>query len=142
PTSPVMGAARSVDARRPGFRLPPPPRDGPAARPGPSRARAWRRARSGSQGRRSPTWRGAPTMDLLVTNATLLDLESGERIEGSSVRVEGRRIVEVGRGERLRAGDEVTRIDAGGRTLLPGLIDAHVHAALTTMDLAAPGRRP
>ncbi|MFO7278962.1 MAG: amidohydrolase family protein [Thermoanaerobacterales bacterium] len=81
-------------------------------------------------------------MDLLVTNATLLDLESGERIEGSSVRVEGRRIVEVGRGERLRAGDEVTRIDAGGRTLLPGLIDAHVHAALTTMDLAALGRRP
>jgi imidazolonepropionase-like amidohydrolase len=80
--------------------------------------------------------------DLLIENADLLDLASGETRPASSVRVEGDRIVDVGlAGARLRAGDDVARLDAGGRTLLPGFIDAHVHAAITTMDLAAMARR-
>ena len=33
-----------------------------------------------------------------------------------------------------RVGDDVTVIDAGGRTLMPGLIDAHWHAAFTSVD--------
>lgn len=79
---------------------------------------------------------------MLVENSTLLDLSSGEAVPGSSVRIEGDRIVEVARdGQRVQAGDDVVRLDAGGRTLLPGFIDAHVHAAITTMDLAAMGRR-
>lgn len=78
----------------------------------------------------------------VVENAKLLDLQSGELRPATSVRVEGERIVEVSRpGARLAAPDDVPRVDAGGRTLLPGLIDAHVHAAITTMDLAAMGRR-
>lgn len=81
-------------------------------------------------------------MDVLISNADLLDIETGERHGGSSVRVEDDRIVEVGMGEALTADSSVLRLDAGGRTLLPGLIDAHVHAALTTMDLRALGRRP
>ncbi len=80
---------------------------------------------------------------LLVENSTLLDLTSGESAPKSSVRIEGDRIVEVARdGQRVQAGDDVMRLDAGGRTLLPGFIDAHVHAGITTMDLAAMGRRP
>ena len=34
-----------------------------------------------------------------------------------------------------------TVIDAEGRVLMPGLIDAHVHPSLTTVDLAAMVRR-
>lgn len=79
---------------------------------------------------------------LLLTGAALLDLGSGEVRRGSSVRVEGDRIVEVATEGELTAGDDVTRIDCGGLTLLPGLIDAHVHAVLTTLDLAALARRP
>jgi imidazolonepropionase-like amidohydrolase len=79
---------------------------------------------------------------LVIERAELLDLASGERRGGTSVRVEGARIVEVAEGGRaIRSGDGVLRIDARGRTLLPGFIDAHVHATLTTMDLAALGRR-
>ncbi len=79
---------------------------------------------------------------LLVENAVLLDVASGERRDGTRVRLEGDRIVEVAEdGRPITADDEVARIDAGGRTLLPGFIDAHVHAAITTMDLAALGRR-
>lgn len=79
---------------------------------------------------------------LLIEGATLLDLERGEQRPGASVRVEGDRIVEVAEdGVPIAAGDDVVRLDAQGRTLMPGLIDAHVHAAITTMDLAAMGRR-
>jgi imidazolonepropionase-like amidohydrolase len=77
---------------------------------------------------------------LLIRNATLLDLETGEPRGGTSVLAEGDRVVEVSQGTLRAGGAEV--IDAGGRTLLPGLIDAHVHAVITTMDLAAMERRP
>ncbi len=80
--------------------------------------------------------------NLLLQGADLLDLVSGEVRPATSVRVEDDRIVEVSTpGARLDAPDDVVRLDAGGRTLLPGFIDAHVHAAITTMDLAAMGRR-
>lgn len=78
----------------------------------------------------------------VLENANLLDLESGEFRPATSVRVEDDRIVEVSEpGATLTAPDDVPRLAAGGRTLLPGLIDAHVHAAITTMDFAALGRR-
>ena len=78
----------------------------------------------------------------VVTNAALLDLAAGERRPGASLRVEHDRIVEIAEdGRAIAAGDGVAVFDAKGRTLMPGLIDAHVHAAITTMDLAAMGRR-
>ncbi len=78
----------------------------------------------------------------VITNAHLLDPVAGERRPGASVRTERDRIVEVVEdGARLSRPDEVPLIDAGERTLMPGLIDAHVHAAITTMDLAAMARR-
>ena len=78
-----------------------------------------------------------------IRNAALLDLAAGERRPGASVRVEGGRIVEVAEhGAALAVAADVPVYDAAGRTLLPGLIDAHVHAAITTMDLAAMARRP
>jgi imidazolonepropionase-like amidohydrolase len=77
----------------------------------------------------------------IITNR-LLDPAAGELRPGASLRVEGDRIVEVGEdGRGLRGGADVDVIDAGGRVLMPGLIDAHVHAALTTVDLAAMVRR-
>lgn len=80
--------------------------------------------------------------DLIIRNARLLDLVAGELRDGASLRVEADRIVEVAEGGRgLMAPDGVQVIDAAGRTLMPGLIDAHVHAAITTMDLGAMGRR-
>ena len=62
------------------------------------------------------------------------------REPGSSVVVGGDRIVEVGPGD-LDARD-ASVIDVGGRTLMPGLIDAHVHATITTLNLAAMQQKP
>jgi imidazolonepropionase-like amidohydrolase len=77
---------------------------------------------------------------ILFENAALLDVARGERRPGTNVLVEADRIVEVS-DATLRA-PGARRIDLAGRTLMPGLIDAHVHAVLTTMDLAALEKKP
>lgn len=77
---------------------------------------------------------------LVLRRCALVDLDAGELRPGSAVRVEGDRIVEVGR-EDLPAGG-ADELDCGGRTLLPGLIDAHVHVAITSMNLAAMAAKP
>ncbi len=80
--------------------------------------------------------------DVIIRNARLLDVEAGELRPGASIRIEGARIMEIAEdGRNLAAGGDLLVLDAAGRTLMPGLIDAHVHAAITTMDLAAMGRR-
>lgn len=77
---------------------------------------------------------------ILFRNATVLDCDAGLGLPGHDVLVEGDRIVEVSAGEI--AAPEAQRIDVGGRTLMPGLIDAHVHVVVTTMNLAAMATRP
>lgn len=77
---------------------------------------------------------------LLFENARLLDVAAGALRDDSSVLVEDDRIVET-TGGTLRA-PGATRIDLAGRTLMPGLIDAHVHCVITTMNLAAMTSRP
>jgi imidazolonepropionase-like amidohydrolase len=77
---------------------------------------------------------------LLFENARLLDVEAGALRDGTSVLVEGERIVEVS--ERVIEAPGARRVDLAGRTLMPGLIDAHVHCAITTMNLAAMTSKP
>jgi len=77
---------------------------------------------------------------LLLENARLLDVEAGAIREGVSVLVDGERIAEVS--DRPIAARAAQRVDLAGRTLMPGLIDAHVHCAITTMNLAAMTSRP
>ncbi len=60
--------------------------------------------------------------------ARLLDVRNGRIIKPGEVLVQGEHIVEVGNAVKRRAGAEV--IDLGDRTLLPGLIDAHIHLFL------------
>lgn len=58
----------------------------------------------------------------------LLDIESGRIVEPGEVLVEGERIREAG--QKVNHPPEAETIDLGDRTLLPGLIDAHVHLFL------------
>jgi imidazolonepropionase-like amidohydrolase len=65
---------------------------------------------------------------IVLHAARLLDVKSGRVVKPGEVLVQGERIVEVGSSVKRPAGAEV--IDLGDRTLLPGLIDAHVHLFL------------
>jgi imidazolonepropionase-like amidohydrolase len=60
--------------------------------------------------------------------ARLLDIESGKIITPGEVLVQDERIAEVGSAVKRPSGAEL--IDLGGTTLLPGLIDVHVHLFL------------
>jgi imidazolonepropionase-like amidohydrolase len=60
--------------------------------------------------------------------ARLLDIESGKIIAPAEILVQGERIAAVGEHVDHPAGAEI--IDLGDRTLLPGLIDVHVHLFL------------
>ena len=70
----------------------------------------------------------APGHAVVLHAARLLDVKNGRIVKPGEVLVEGERIVEVGSGVKRAAGAEV--IDLGDRTLMPGLIDAHIHLFL------------
>jgi len=70
----------------------------------------------------------APGHAVVLHAARLLDVKNGRLVKPGEVLVEGERIVEVGSGVKRPAGVEV--IDLGDRTLMPGLIDAHIHLFL------------
>src|SRR5579871_4052781 len=72
---------------------------------------------------------------IVLRNATVLDAERGELIPDQSVLVQGQAIVEVGGADVV--GGEGRVIDLRGMTLMPGLIDAHVHVNAVTADLSA-----
>ena len=73
---------------------------------------------------------------IVLGNAAVLDPEAGSLTEGQAVVVEDGRVVEVGPAAAVRAGD-ATVLDVRGGTVMPGLIDAHVHVYAATADLAA-----
>ena len=66
---------------------------------------------------------------ILLKNFELLDPEQDDVRGGHELLVEGDKIKEVSV-KPIRA-DNATIIDCGKRTLMPGLIDAHVHVCLT-----------
>ncbi|WP_417485345.1 amidohydrolase family protein [Maricaulis salignorans] len=72
----------------------------------------------------------------LITNASLLDPATGSVQANGHVMVIDGRIDLVGTGPLPARPDGIAQIDAGGRVLMPGLIDVHVHVFDET-DLAA-----
>jgi len=73
--------------------------------------------------------RAQPAIRPIVLHAArLLDVETGRTLAPGEVLVVGERISEAGTSVTHPAGAEI--IDLGDRTLLPGLIDAHIHLFL------------
>ena len=70
----------------------------------------------------------APSHPIVLHAARLLDVKTGRMVKPAEILVQGERIVEVGTSVKHPPGAEV--IDLGDRTLLPGLIDAHIHLFL------------
>ena len=72
---------------------------------------------------------GVAAQDLVITNARMLD-GTGRVIERGTVVVRAGKIVSVGQG--APAGNAGRTIDAGGKTVMPGFIDAHRHLIRAT----------
>lgn len=69
----------------------------------------------------------------ILENARLFDGTNADCPTGISVVVEGGTIKEVS--DRPVAAADAQRIDVGGRTLMPGLIDLHIHAYISDVNV-------
>lgn len=75
-------------------------------------------------------------MTRVLTGATLIDGTGGAPVPDAAVVIEGDRISAVGPRAGLGWPADAEVIDASGRTLIPGLIDAHDHLASHGYGLA------
>lgn len=70
----------------------------------------------------------ANAQNIVITADQMLDVNSGKMIEYPAIFVdEEGRIINIADARVIKWGHDVTHIDLTGRTLLPGLIDMHVH---------------
>jgi imidazolonepropionase-like amidohydrolase len=75
----------------------------------------------------------------VLRNAHLLDLEQGKLIDGMSVVVTDGKIIDVDRAIKTPATADAV-YDVRGQTLMPGLIDCHVHCMASHINLALTAR--
>jgi predicted amidohydrolase YtcJ len=88
----------------------------------------------------------SPPATLVFTNGRILTVDARDRV-AEAVAIAGNRIIAVGTdAEVLRlAGPATRRVDLRGRTMTPGLLDAHAHFSgggadrLFVLDLSYPG---
>lgn len=72
----------------------------------------------------------------LIFNGTLIDGNGGEPVQDAAVLIKDNRIQQVGRKLDMRLPNaDITRIDVQGGTILPGLIDTHVHLMFQDINM-------
>ncbi len=71
----------------------------------------------------------------LIHNGAVIDGNGGPPISNGAVLVEDNRIVAVDRAGRIGQPDGAALIDARGGTIMPGLIDTHVHVMFEQIDI-------
>lgn len=72
------------------------------------------------------------TCDYLIRNGTILTMQSRDHVlKEGCLGIKGERIVFLGTGDTREAPASKRVIDAGGGLVLPGLVNAHTHAAMT-----------
>src|SRR5215475_11651405 len=78
----------------------------------------------------------ADTPELVFTNARIHTQDAAHRVV-SALAVRGNSILATGSDSDMRAlaGAHTRIVDLGGRVVLPGLIDAHIHPAQSAPDL-------
>lgn len=83
----------------------------------------------------SPAFAQSPARPLLLKNVNIFDGSSGKLVEDKGVLVEGQTIKALVASADSVADADV--IDCGGRTLMPGMIDAHWHSILAGISQIA-----
>lgn len=72
----------------------------------------------------------------VLLNTRLIDVIADQAHERVSIMIEGERITAIAQGDGPSAPD-VNAIDCAGKTIMPGLIDTHVHSTLVSdIDLS------
>ncbi len=89
----------------------------------------------------STTWMMAQTKDILLENVRILDHNKTALTEPMNVLIADQKIKTISATKITIKNNDVLKIDGKGKTLMPGLIDVHVHmvfGALTMEQLLSP----
>jgi adenine deaminase len=79
---------------------------------------------------------GRRPADLVIQNGRWVSVQSGEIVPNTDIAVIDGRIAAVGPSVRQTIGPATTVIDAQGRYLVPGLLDAHMHVESGMLTVA------
>jgi len=71
-----------------------------------------------------------PTATVVISGARIVTMKGDEVIENGRIVVKGQRIFAVGKAADIAVPPGATLIDAAGKTIIPGLIDAHWHGGM------------
>jgi imidazolonepropionase-like amidohydrolase len=82
-----------------------------------------------------------PTAVTILTSAAVFD-GTGSAPYPADVVLRAGLVIAVGPGAAAGAGPDATIVDLAGQTILPGLIDCHVHAVLSGADALAIAQEP
>jgi imidazolonepropionase-like amidohydrolase len=77
---------------------------------------------------------------VIFENCNLLDVENSQIIKGMNVLIEQNIISQIS-DSKIKSQNAII-IDSKGKTLMPGLIDAHVHITATSLDLGSLSKYP
>jgi imidazolonepropionase-like amidohydrolase len=72
---------------------------------------------------------------LAITGGTLIDGTGRDPVRNATVVIEGERIAAAGAASAVKVPKNAQVLDAGGRTILPGIIDCHVHGTYRARDM-------
>lgn len=72
---------------------------------------------------------------LVITNATIIDGSGRDPISNGTLLIDGERISAVGHSSQIEIPHGATVIDAAGGSVLPGLIDTHIHCTMEYPDI-------
>lgn len=69
--------------------------------------------------------------DVLITNGTLITITDGVK-EGADILIQKGKITNIGQG--IKPPEGISIIDASGKFVMPGIIDAHSHIAISAVN--------
>ncbi len=69
----------------------------------------------------------APAKTIVVTADRMVDVLAGRVVQNPAVFIENGRITQIADARTVRLSSSVTLVNLSGKTILPGLIDMHVH---------------
>jgi imidazolonepropionase-like amidohydrolase len=70
-----------------------------------------------------------PPKSLVITNARLIDGTGSPPLENATIVITNKKFEAIGPKDKIQVPAKADIIDAKGRTVIPGLIDAHLHMA-------------
>ncbi|PND36590.1 amidohydrolase [Paucibacter aquatile] len=76
-----------------------------------------------------------PAGRIAISGARIATMKGDEVIEDGVIVVQGNRIAAIGRADQVQIPADAKRLDARGKTIIPGLIDAHWHGGMGESEI-------